>query len=491
MINLVADLAIIGSGPAGFEAALSAAAEGLSVAVIEKGRWGGVCLNWGCVPFKAFLDIAHRTAEFPARRAMPPGEEVPAQIPAQPEIPAQTAQPARSGGENIAEEIRRRCAELVAAGRADILAAFERSGILAIEGRASIAGAGLLEIDYADGSRAELKAKAVLIAAGRGIPEASPGLLRAEQFPLSLAAIPESATILGGGATGLECADALASLGARVVVMEKEERILPGADAFLSRRLKKSLEKKGIDFLAGRAAPLEPLPQTDITLDARGSAPNYRSLFAESSWTRGNIPPGARDGEESLFDSDGRFATDGSGRTAVRGLYAAGDCTTGPCLATRASAEGRAVGKTIARDLAEGRASGTGAQKSRFPFCVYTKPQAAWTGTTEQDAEAAGITIIEGRSWAAANAAARIGGSEDGFVRLFFRAGEHNQAGKLLGAQILCDGAAELVALAEAAITSELGAEELSRLNAPHPSYAELIPAAARNALEAARRPVL
>ncbi|MEI7695140.1 MAG: dihydrolipoyl dehydrogenase [Chlorobium sp.] len=453
------DLAVIGSGPGGYEAALRAAKAGMKVCLIEKGSLGGVCVNWGCIPTKALLrsaelfDLVHKAASF--------GLKV------------------ESSGIDLAEAVKRsrNVALKLSKGIGFML---RRAGVDVILGEALFTSTHDLDV-VRDGVRVEtVAANSIIIASGarsRKLPGMEPDGKRIiiSREALALKSLPASMIVVGGGAIGVEMAWFYAMAGTAVTLVELMPRLLPLEDAEISDGLKRSFQKAGITVVTG--AKLEGVvvgEKVSATLLVEGEEPQPVSgdyLLVAVGVTGNSDGLGLE--LAGVEVERGFIVTDPFCRTSVNHIFAIGDVRGGMLLAHKASAEA-----TIAVESIAGKTPAL-LDESMIPRCVYAEPSVASIGLSEEQAIAQGYKVTVGRSMFAASGKANAYGSLDGFVKLVFNAAD----GRLLGGHILGDGAVELIGELTLARRLEVTAELLAGTVHAHPTLSESIKEAAENAL--------
>ena len=455
------DVAVIGSGPGGFDAAVQAARSGFRVCVVEKGAIGGVCVNWGCIPTKALL----RSAEI-FRMA---GESEPFGL----GIGDSTVNPAQ------AVKRSRRVVLTVSKG---VEYSLKQNNVTVKRGEASFADAHTLEINRNGRIEETVTAANIIIAAG-GHARELPGLefdgkiIVSSREALAMQSAPEKMLVVGGGAIGVEMAWYYNAAGSDVILVELMPQILPLEDPEVGDGLKRSLMKAGIEII--NEAVVKKADKSDGGVRAVIGMPDgtERVMDAESMLVAVGVLPcteGLLLENAGVATEKGFVATDGFCRTNVENIFAIGDVRGGMLLAHKASAEARTAVKTIS-----GKESKP-VDETRVPRCVYVEPSVACVGYTEKQAIEKGYTVKVGRSSFAASGKANAYGVREGFVKLVFDA----ETGELLGGHVLGHGAVELIG--ELSLARSLGttAEQIAETIHAHPTLSESVKEAAENALE-------
>ena len=446
------DLLVIGGGPGGYVAALRAAQLGLRTALVEREQLGGICLNWGCIPTKALLhgaDTLRRIREAGALgiRVAAPEVDLPAMI-------------ARS----------RSVARQLSQGIAGLL---KKAGVEVIAGQASFDAQARIRVKTCGGGERLLPARHTVLATGaraRALPDLPFDGERVWSYreALSPARLPASLLVVGAGAIGLEFASFYAALGTQVTVVESEPRVLPTADAEVSRFVEQALRQDGITVRT--ACRLKAVRHGDDGLHlSLGSAAGPQNVQAE----RVLLAIGLQANTEGLGLEHtrvrlehGHIAADGWGATAHPGIHAIGDVTGLPMLAHRAMHQGLWVAERIA-----GQHAGAPAPQPAVPACTYGHPHTAALGLTEEQARALGKPLRVGRFPLAGNGKAVAVGEASGFVKTLFDAG----SGALLGAHIVGAEATELIQGFAIAMGLESTEHELMETVFPHPTVSEAL----------------
>ncbi len=447
------DLAVIGGGPGGYTAAAEAARSGLSVVLFEKDALGGTCLNRGCIPAKALLHTAETLSLI--RRS--------------PELGIQT--------EALSYDfsaIHRRKNQVVSSLRLSVEKMLRSAGVQIIAGTARIPSPGTIEC-----GGAFFEAGSILVATGSvpsrpPIPGASlPGVSTSDDLLEGEGREFRSLVIIGGGVIGVELASFYLPLGCRVTILEAEPHILPRMDREIALHLTAELKKQGAriaDHVQVRSVSGTPGCMTVVYTDRRGKE---LSVQAEGVL----MAAGRRADLDGVFPSDFRPAlksgagdTDRYGRTNLPNLYVIGDAGAGSVqLAHAAMAQGE-----NAAALLSGRTPS--ADLSLIPSCVYTSPEIASVGQTETEAAAAGIPVRTGKCVTGANGKCLVEGAAGGYLKLVAEA----DSLRILGAQLVCPRATDLIGELTLTIQKGITAEELLEVVHPHPTFCEMISQAAR-----------
>ncbi|MBV1694303.1 MAG: dihydrolipoyl dehydrogenase [Hyphomicrobiales bacterium] len=452
------DLIVIGSGPGGYVCAIRAAQLGLKTAIVEKrATHGGTCANVGCIPSKALLhasELFHQAEH--GLKAFGIGVGKPAL-----DLPAMMKHKQDTVDSNVQ-------------GVAFLL---KKNKVDAHLGTATIEAAGRVRVAGTGGKVTTLETKSIVIATGSEVATL-PGVTIDEKTivsstgALELSKVPAKLVIIGAGVIGLELGSVWKRLGADVTVVEYLDRILPGIDAEVAKSFQRILEKQGFNFhLASKVTGVkaergvagvtfEPVaggaPQTlltDIVLVATGRRPFTDGLGLEAV---------------GVAMERGRVVIDDHFRTNVAGIYAIGDVVRGPMLAHKAEDEGVAVAEILA-----GKAGHV--NYDVIPGVVYTFPEVATVGKTEEELKAAGVTYKVGKFNFSANGRARANRTPDGLVKVIADA----TTDRVLGVHIIGAGAGDMIH--EAAVLMEFGgsSEDLARTCHAHPTMSEAVKEAA------------
>ena len=456
------DLVVLGGGAAGYTAAIRAVQLGLSAAIVEQDRIGGVCLHRGCIPTKALLESAEALHQ--ARNSKIFGV-----ISGEPSL-------------DYARVLARK-AEIVERLHTNLRGVIRKKGIEIIPGRGILTSPASLAVALADGGSRGLTAGRTLVATGSrprdlaGLPADGQRVLTSDHL-LELTSVPESVAIIGGGAVGLEFASFFLDMGCSVTVIEALDRLLPAEDADLGEGLARLLADRGATIYTGaRLLAAESTVSADgVTLALESGGQRLQvgcSHVLVAIGRQGNVEGIGL--EQTSARVEGGFVRVGADlRTDDANVYAAGDITGHLLLAQAAAAEGFLAAQAIA-------SKETAALDYRsVPRVVYTRPQVAAVGLTEAEAQAEaqerGHAVKTRRFSFRNNSMAYIRGETDGFAKLVFEA----EGGRLVGAHVLGPDAVELISEAGLAISQGLPIGALADNIHPHPSLSETLNEAAR-----------
>ena len=445
------DVVIIGGGPGGYNAAIRAGQLGLKAAIIEmRATLGGTCLNVGCMPSKALLH-ASELFESANREFEHLGIEVTPRL-------------------NLSKMMAQKDESVTALTKGvDFL--MKKNKVERLLGRGRIAGPGRVEVDGADGKTLTLEAKNIIIATGSE-PSGLPGLkvdgdrIVDSTGALAFSEVPKTLVVIGAGIIGLELGSVWRRLGAEVTVVEYLDRICPGMDAEVAKAFQRILAKQGINFRLGAkvTGAKASKSRVDLTVEpaAGGAAETLtadRVLLAV-----GRRPYTSGLGLETVGlvpDARGFLETDHF-RTAAAGIWAIGDVIHGPMLAHKAEEDAVACIELIA-----GKAGHV--DYNLVPSVVYTTPEVAWVGRSEEQLKAEGRAYKAGKFPFAANSRAKINHETDGLVKVLADAATD----EVLGVHILGPQAGEMIGEYCVAMAFRAASEDIARICHPHPTRSE------------------
>jgi dihydrolipoamide dehydrogenase len=454
------DLIIIGSGPGGYECAIRAAQLGLKTAVVEKWTtFGGTCLNIGCIPSKAMLhasELYEEAGDKFAQMGIKVGKPT-----------ADLAALLKYKEQNVDANVK------------GVAFLFKKNKIDTFRGVGRIIAPSAVEVKADDGNAQTLETKNIVIATGSDVARL-PGIDIDEKLVVSstgaldLAKVPQKLLVVGAGIIGLELGSVWRRLGAEVTIVEFLDHILPGIDGETARQFHRLLQKRGIAFkLSSKVTAVDSsgkMLKVRVEPAADGGAPE--TIGADIVLVAiGRVPYTEGLGLEAIGvkkDNRGRVVVDPHYRTSLAGIYAIGDVIAGPMLAHKAEDEGVAAAEIIA-----GMAGHV--NYDVIPNVVYTSPEIASVGKTEEDLKDAGVAYNVGKFPFTANARARAILSTDGFVKILADA----KTDRVLGVHILGPDAGTIIA--EAAMAMEFGAssEDIARTCHAHPTLNEAVKEAA------------
>jgi len=453
------DLIVIGTGPGGYVCAIRAAQLGLKTAVVEKNpTFGGTCLNIGCIPSKALLHASELFEE--AAHAFP-------------KMGIGVGTPKLDLGAMMKFKD-----EGVAGNVNGVAFLLKKNKIDTFQGTGKVLGAGKVEVKGADGKTQTLETKSIVIATGSDVTrlkgvDIDEKRIISSTGALTLDKVPGKLLVVGAGVIGLELGSVWRRLGAQVQVVEFLDRILPGMDSEVARQFQRILEKQGMTFKLGAKvasvdtsgkrlkAQVEPAAggaaetvEADVVLVAIGRVPYTENLGLKEAGV--------------ALDTRGRVNVDPHFATSVPGIYAIGDVIAGPMLAHKAEDEGVAVAEILAGQAGH-------VNYDVIPSVIYTYPEVASVGKTEDELKQAGIAYNAGKFPFTANGRAKVNMQTEGFVKILADA----KTDRVLGVHIVGPDAGNMIA--EAAVAMEFGgaAEDIARTCHAHPTLTEAIKEAA------------
>src|SRR5580704_15090184 len=454
------DVIVIGTGPGGYVCAIRAAQLGMKTAVVEKSAtFGGTCLNIGCIPSKAMLNASelyeeagHKFAEMGIKVGKPAID-----------LAAMLKYKEKGVDGNVKG--------------VDYL--FKKNKIETFHGAGRIAAPGKVEVKAEDGKTQLLETKAIVIATGSDVARLN-GIdidekrVVSSTGALELPSVPKRLLIVGAGIIGLELGSVWRRLGAEVTIVEFLDHILPGIDREIANQFHRMLLKQGLVFkLSSKVTAVDTAGKTlKVKVEPAAGGGAAETLEADVVLVAiGRVPYTEGLGLEALGvkkDNRGRIVVDGHLRTGAAGIYAIGDAIAGPMLAHKAEEEGVAAAEIIAGQAGH-------VNYDVIPNVVYTSPEIASVGKTEEELKAANVAYQVGKFPFSANARARANLATDGFVKILADA----KTDRVLGVHILGPDAETMIA--EAAIAMEFGAaaEDIARTCHAHPTLSEAIKEAA------------
>jgi dihydrolipoamide dehydrogenase len=441
------DLIILGSGPGGYVAAIRASQLGLKVAIVEREKLGGICLNWGCIPTKALLrtsEINHYLTHASAYGL--------------------SAEKVGFDLAKIVDRSRKVAGQL----NAGVKGLMKKNKVTVVEGDGIITGKGKLTVTK-EGKKTDLAARHIIIATGaraRDLPFAKADGERIWTYRHAMVPkeMPTRLLVVGSGAIGVEFASFYSDMGAEVTIVEMLPRILPVEDEDVSAFVHKALTKQGMKLHVGSGVDKLEVTKTGVKAAIKGAGVQD---FSHAIVAIGIVPNSEGIGLEALgVKTDrGHIIVDGYARTNVEGMYAIGDVTGPPWLAHKASHEGVVCVEAIAGNKPHAF------ETWNIPGCTYSRPQVASVGLTEAAAKAAGHAVKVGKFPFIGNGKAIALGEAEGFIKTVFDAG----TGQLLGAHMVGAEVTELIQGYAIARQLETTEEELMHTIFPHPTLSEMM----------------
>ncbi len=447
------DLVVVGAGPGGYVAAIRAAQLGLDVACVEKeAALGGTCLRVGCIPSKALLESSERFHE--AKHSL-----------------SDHGIKATSVKLDLAAMLKRKDAT-VSTLTGGIAGLFKKNKVTRYQGHARLLGKGRLVVKDDDGE-SEVEGKHILLATGskvaplRGV-ELDGNRIGTSTEALTYEKVPKHLVVIGAGAIGLEMGSVWCRLGAKVTVLEYLDRILPGMDAEISELAQRSLQKQGLEFQLGQRVTGVTKKGASCHVEREGGDPVKCDRVLVAVGRAPNTQDLGLDAVGIELDERGRIPVDAHFATRAKGIYAIGDVIAGPMLAHKAEEEGIACIERLV--------SGHGhVNYDAIPNIVYTHPEVASVGRTEEELRDSGTPYRKGAFPFLANGRARALGSTEGKVKIL----AHQETDRILGVHIFGARAGDLIAEAATAIEFGASAEDLARACHAHPTLAETVKEAA------------
>lgn len=453
------DVVIIGSGPGGYVAAVRASQLGLKVAVIEKyASFGGTCLNVGCIPSKALLDSSE-LYHLAGHTFTTHGIEL------------------NNLSANLPQMLKRKN-EVVKQTTEGIAYLFKKNKVDSFIGHASFETKNLIKITASDGSVQSVEATNVIIATGSK-PTKLPFLpidkhrIVSSTEALNLPEIPKHLVLIGGGVIGLELGSVYARLGSKVTVIEYLDAIIPMMDKQLGRELQKVLGKLGFEFLLGHKVTGAEVKGEEVIVSAENSKGEKISVTGDyclvavgrTAYTDGL---GLENIGITVEERGKKITVDEHLETSVKGIYAIGDVIHGAMLAHKAEEEGTMVAELIAGQKPH-------INYNTIPYVVYTWPEVASVGQTEEELKTAGIAYKSGAFPFKASARSRASMDTDGFVKVL----ADKTTDEILGVHIIGPRAADIIGEAVVAMEFRASAEDIGMISHAHPTFSEALKDAA------------
>ncbi len=448
------DVIFIGGGPAGYTGAIRAAQLGQTVACVElEPRLGGTCLRVGCIPSKALLESSDKFAE--------------------------TKNALKKHGivvENVTLDLaamQKRKETIVTQLTGGIAGLFKKNKITRLLGQGRLDGAQRVVVKAADGTETAITGKHIVLATGSVVTPLAGVELDGDRIgtsteALAWAEVPEHLVVIGGGVIGLELGSVWLRLGAKVTVLEYADRILAGTDLEVANAAQKLFKRQGMDFKLGVRVTGAKRDGKDIAVTVAGAEPIRCSHVLLAVGRKPNTQGLALESLGITTDSRGQIPVDDHFRTTAPGIYAVGDVIHGPMLAHKAEEDAVACIEQIVHGYGH-------VDYNLVPGVVYTEPEIATVGKSEEDLKAAQVSYRKGSFPFAANGRAIALGHTDGFVKILADA----QTDRVLGCAIIGPRAGDLIAEVAAAMAFGASSEDIARTCHAHPTLAEVVKEAA------------
>jgi len=452
------DVVIIGGGPGGYVAAIKAAQLNLKTACIEeRGSLGGTCLNVGCIPSKALLQSSHKYEE--AQHLQEHGVEV-------------------SGVKLNLKQMMERKTKVVDTLTKGIEGLFTKNKVTYFKGHGSFLTPNKINVTGADGKSEEISAKNVIIATGSDVMPL-PGIAIDEKQivsstgALDLTKVPAKLVVIGGGYIGLEMGSVWSRLGSEVTVIEYADSIVPAMDSDISKEFKKILEKQGLKFKLGTKVTSAKAGKSGVDLvltpaSGEGQEKLKADIVLVSVGRKPNTSGLGLDKIGLTTDERGRIPINDDFSTSVKNVYAIGDVVRGAMLAHKAEEEGIACVEIIAGQHGH-------VNYDAIPGVVYTYPEVAAVGKTEDELKKAGVEYNVGKYPFLANSRARTNGDTNGFVKIL----ADKKTDQILGAHIIGANAGELIQEIVLGMEFKAASEDIARTSHAHPGLSEAVKEAA------------
>mmetsp|Transcript_3308 Transcript_3308/g.4847 ORF Transcript_3308/g.4847 Transcript_3308/m.4847 type:complete len:500 (-) Transcript_3308:259-1758(-) len=451
------DLVVVGGGPGGYVAAIKAAQLGLKTACVEsRGRLGGTCLNVGCIPSKALLHSSHLYAE--AKHGF--------------------EKHGISGGENVTIDVGKMQANKAKSvdgltGGIEFL--FKKYQVDYVKGFGKVGGPNTVNVTLNEGGEQALTSKNIMMAVGSEVTplptcpvDNAGGKIVDSTGALEINQVPPRMAVIGGGVIGLEMGSVWNRLGSQVTVIEFLDRIVPSLDAEVSKKFQSILKKQKMKFKMGTKVMGAEVKGDSVTLKLE----NKKGKESEEEFDVVLVAIGRRPFTKNLgleelgiqLDQAGRIEVNDHFQTAVPSIYAIGDAIAGPMLAHKAEEEGIACVENLAGGVGH-------VDYNCIPGVIYTHPEVANVGKTEEELKEAGVEYRSGTFPFSANSRARSTGDSEGFVKIL----ADKKTDKILGGHIIGSNAGEMIA--EVVLAMEYGAssEDIARTCHAHPTLSEAL----------------
>jgi dihydrolipoamide dehydrogenase len=446
------DVVIIGGGPGGYATALYGASAGLNIAMIEKGKLGGTCLNVGCIPAKELLETAATYLHVAEAK----------------EFGVNAGEPVLDWSVSLARK------DTIVSGLVGGLGTMLKGRkVTVLDGFGRLHADRKVTVSGGRSGELELSADAVVLAPG-SVPRTLPGfevdgrvVMTSDEF-LSMPEIPKRAAIIGGGVVGCEFASMLSDLGSQVTILEALPKILPGLDKDVTQVIERSFKKRGIDIRTGVNVEGHEPTGAGTTLRVSGETLDV-DVVVVSVGRKASTDDLGLDGTAVTISDRGFIDVDDVCRTREEGVWAVGDAIATPALAHVAFIEGMiAIRDILGEDPAP-------VDYGKVPWCVYTRPEAAFTGMSEEAAKEAGLDVVTQKSRYNHNGRALIVNQAEGMVKVIAEKGADGTAGRILGVHMVGPWVTEQLGQGYLAVNWEATVDDMASLIQPHPTMTEVL----------------
>jgi dihydrolipoamide dehydrogenase len=445
------DVVVIGGGPGGYATALYGASAGLNIAMVERHKLGGTCLNVGCIPAKELLETAATYVHVAEAKA----------------YGVDAGAPTLDWSTSLARK------ESIVGGLVSGLGTMLKGRkVTVLDGHGRLHAGRKVTVGGGSSGDVELTADAVVLAPG-SLPRTLPGfdvdgkVVMTSDEVLSMPELPKRAAIIGGGVIGCEFASMLSDLGSQVTILEALPKILPGLDKDLTQVIERSFKKRGIDIRTGVKVEGHTPGDGGTTVQVGGEALEVDAVIV-SVGRRPHTDDLGLDGTAVTVDERGFLVVDERGRTGEAAVWAVGDAIATPALAHVALIEGVvAVQDILGEDPAP-------IDYAKVPWCVYSRPEAAFTGLSEEAAKEAGLEVVTQKSRYNHNGRAMIVNQNEGMVKVIAEKGPDGGAGRILGVHMVGPWVTEQLGAGYLAVNWEATVDDLAPLIQPHPTMTEV-----------------
>jgi dihydrolipoamide dehydrogenase len=446
------DVVIIGGGPGGYATALYGASAGLNIAMIEKGKLGGTCLNVGCIPAKELLETAATYLHVAEAK----------------EYGVNAGEPQLDWSVSLSRK------DTIVSGLVGGLATLLKGRkVTVLDGRGRLHAGKKVTVSGGSSGDVELTADAVVLAPG-SLPRTLPGfevdgrIVMTSDEVLSMPEIPKRTAIIGGGVIGCEFASMMSDLGSQVTILEALPKILPGLDKDVTQVIERSFKKRGIEIRTGVSVEGHQPGDAGTTVTVSGEGLEVDAVVV-SVGRRPNTDDLGLDGTGVKLSDRGYIEVDEGCRTGEDGVWAVGDAIATPQLAHIAFIEGViAIQDILGEDPAP-------VDYGKVPWCVYTRPEAAFTGMSEESAKEAGLEVVTQKSRYNHNGRALIVNQAEGMVKVIAEKDADGNAGRILGVHMVGPWVTEQLGQGYLAVNWEATVADMASLIQPHPTMTEVL----------------